>query len=114
MMPEIPPELAERFKRVCPVWAKRIMGNRFNPKMLKRQFTAAGGQKWHIEHGNSCIVGEAHRRGTVADDDHITYGCEQCVIFSYSLMRVFNPDWITNLREFLDHYEEKHIQAVVA
>ena len=113
MRPEIPPDLAERFKRICPVWAKRIMSNRFNPKMLKKEFTT-NGQKWNIGHGNSCIIGEAHRRGTIADDDNITYGCERCVHFSYSLMHVFDSNWITNLRQFLDHYEQKHAMGVPA
>ena len=112
-MPKIPPKLAERFRRVCPVWSKRIMRDGFNHKMLKKEFTA-GGQKWCIGRGDSCIVGESHRRGTIADDSSITYGCEQCVHFSYTLMHVFDSKWIMKLRRFIDHYEKMHMPEVVA
>ena len=104
MRPKIPPELAERFRRACPIWAKRIMNNKFNPVILDQEFIDADGQRWHIASACGCIVGEAHSRRT----GYPPYKCGLCANFSYHIMQVFDSGWINTLRQFLDHYEKKH------
>ena len=111
-MPTIPPDLAERFRQACPVWAKRIMGGKFNHGALYTPFMTDDGKEWRISQPCGCIAGEAHGRPADPESGPF-YGCKECTTFSIDLMYVFDSDWIDVLRKFLDHYEKEHALEVI-
>ena len=114
MRPKIPLKLAKRFRRVCPVWAERIMNDKFDRTILHEPFVTNDGGKWYIGGRSSCIVGEAHGRHVANINSSSSYWCGTCDILSIDIMYVFNSDWIDVLREFLDHYETAHAVEVLA
>ena len=112
MMPEIPPDLAKRFRLVCPIWAERIMSDGFNTVKLRKEFIA-GGKKWHISSWCCGIISEAHGRPADPGFGHYYYNCKICSGIS-RMDYVFDPDWIVTLERFLDHWEEAHAMVVLA
>ena len=113
-MPEIPPELAERFRRVCPIWAGRILGDGFNHDTLSEEFVTSDGKTWQIATPCGCIVGEAHGRPAPAHYGLTIYNCHACATFAFNVMNVFDSDWTITLERFLDHWEEAHAMEVLA
>ena len=107
-MPKIPPELAWRFRRVCPEWAGRILDGHLNPDLYDMSFNGKDGQIWALGLSSCCIVGEAHKRKSHHGMDRPIYGCNACTVFSVDLMDVNGSDWLDTLRRFLDHYEKEH------
>ena len=113
MRPKIPPDLTEQFRRVCPIWAKRIMNGTFSHDALYAPFMTDDGKEWRISRPCSCIAGEAHGRHADTESGPY-YGCNECARFSVDLMYVFDSDWTDVLRKFLDHYEKEHALKVTA
>ena len=113
-MPEIPPKLAERFRRVCPEWARHVLDGRFDPDIYNVSFVGKDRKQWSIKRAFCCIVGEAHKRKTYYGIDQPAYGCKDCEEFSVELVDMRKQNWPDVLRMFLDHYEKEHSMGVPA
>ena len=110
MRPEIPPELAKRFRRACPVWAKHILDDPYDYEFPSASFVDSDGKRWSLTEPHSCIVGETHDRNT----NHLLYGCEACAGYATALMEMRDLNWPEILSRFLDHYEKSHLMEAVA
>ena len=111
-MPTIPPDLAERFRRVCPEWARHILNKpHLNFEYRDMIFLGTDGLAWNIKRSHGCIVGEAHGRQV---DYELEGGCDKCETFAIRLADLHRKIWPTILKEFLDHYESKHAVEVPA
>ena len=114
-MPKIPTDLAERFRRVCPMWAMHILdGYHTSFGYPSPGFLTSDGRWWRIDNAYSCIVGEAYGRRHSYDTNVNESGCPECTAFATCLMKQPNDNWLTFLKEFLDHYEAKHAVEVPA
>ena len=111
-MPEIPLDLAKRFRRVCPEWARHVLDDsRSDTGFSITKFHGSDGRPWSIYRGYSCVVGEAHGRQS---DYRLKLRCHKCKTFSNYLMDIYHRNWPVVLKDFLDHYEKEHIKEVVA
>ena len=111
-MVDIPQELAEQFKRVCPEWARHILGGRFDPD--SPSFVGKDKRRWNIKWSFCCIVGEAHKRQAYHGIHQPAYGCNRCACLSQDLVNIPDSDWPDILSKFLNHYEKEHPMEVAA
>ena len=111
MRPEISPELAEQFRRVCPIWAKHILDNPYDYDSPDSVFRTTDGKLWSLIQPRCCIVGEAYGRQSDYNDKG---GCPTCMAYAAYLMDTQHERWPLILTNFLTHYEKEHAMEVIA
>ncbi len=106
--------LAERFRRVCPHWAKYILELPSNAKTFTKNFRS-GGRDWFMVLSDSCIVGDARANNAAHTKTGKIPHCGVCMEFSFNLMNFegymvgnISTTWNETLKRFLDHFEEAH------
>ena len=111
---DMPSDLAKRFRRVCPEWARHILDGRFDPDLYNMSFVGNDRKRWNIKKAFCCIVGEAHNRKAYRGKEQPYYECKDCEYFAVDLMHMRKQNWLDILRLFLDHYEKEHAMVVPA
>ena len=105
MRPKIPQKLAERFRRVCPIWAKHILDDPYDYDFPDAVFRDTDGNLWSLIEPGYCIVGEAHGRQSHYNAED---GCHECRTYANDLMETQRKWWLIILKDFLNHYEKCH------
>ena len=113
---KIDPDLAKRFRRVCPHWAKYILELPSNTKTFPKNFRADS-RDWYIVNGDTCIVGDAYACNTAYRKKGSRGVCGTCTRLSFELMNFneygandWEQTWNESLSRFLDHFEEAHVK----